>query len=197
MCHRRAAGWPCVVLHAHVHSRAHDARLIDCSGEGSDMTVDAALRGVLAGAFTRLSPKSAGAQVRHLVKQHHGSARDVAALLGVSQRTVERYVRDQIEQPRAELADRMAAEVRRRWQPQVRARARKAAVTSARPDGGRPCPVRVHRSAGYHRRRVYAPPRPRSSARAGRRPASSTRRPAARRPPSRKYTSPGASAVAC
>ncbi|MFD3729744.1 telomere-protecting terminal protein Tpg [Streptomyces sp. NPDC058671] len=95
------------------------------------MTIDAALHGALAGAFTRPIPKSAGAQVRYLVKQHHGSTRDVAALLGVSQRTIERYVRDQIKKPRADLADRMAAEVRRRWQPQIRAKARKAAATSA------------------------------------------------------------------
>ncbi|MFI8963084.1 telomere-protecting terminal protein Tpg [Streptomyces sp. NPDC053493] len=94
------------------------------------MTIDAALTGAFAGAFTRPIPKSAGAQVRYLVRQHQGSTRAVAQLLGVSQRTVERYVRDQIKRPRAELADRMAAEVRRRWQPQIRARARQAAATS-------------------------------------------------------------------
>ncbi|MFE6819701.1 telomere-protecting terminal protein Tpg [Streptomyces sp. NPDC057677] len=95
------------------------------------MTIDAALHGALAAAFTRPIPKSAGAQVRYLVKQHHGSTRDVAQLLGVSQRTIERYVRDQIKKPRHDLADRMAAEVRRRWQPQIRAKARKAAATTA------------------------------------------------------------------
>ncbi|MFJ9808973.1 telomere-protecting terminal protein Tpg [Streptomyces sp. NPDC101158] len=84
------------------------------------MTIDAALTGALAGAFTRLVPKSAGAQVRYLVKQHKGSTKAVAALLGVSQRTVERYVKDQIKRPRTELAARMAAEVCR-WQPQIRA----------------------------------------------------------------------------
>ncbi|MFJ3819278.1 telomere-protecting terminal protein Tpg [Streptomyces sp. NPDC090056] len=95
------------------------------------MIIDTALHGAFAGAFTRPVPKSAGAQVRYLVKQHKGSTRDVAALLGVSQRTVERYVRDQIKRPRPELAEKMAAEVRRRWQPQIRAKARKAAATSA------------------------------------------------------------------
>ncbi|MFC9797655.1 telomere-protecting terminal protein Tpg [Streptomyces sp. NPDC057695] len=95
------------------------------------MTIDAALHGALEGAFTRPIPKSAGAQVRYLVRQHKGSTRDVATLLGVSQRTIERYVRDQIKKPRADLAGKMAAEVRRRWQPQVRAKARKAAATSA------------------------------------------------------------------
>ncbi|MFF7852559.1 telomere-protecting terminal protein Tpg [Streptomyces sp. NPDC007910] len=94
------------------------------------MIIDNALHGAFAGAFTRPIPKTAGAQVRYLVKQHKGSTRDVAALLGVSQRTVERYVKDQIKRPRPDLAERMAAEVRRRWQPQVRARARKAAASS-------------------------------------------------------------------
>ncbi|MFG3193796.1 telomere-protecting terminal protein Tpg [Streptomyces omiyaensis] len=93
------------------------------------MTIDAALHDALQDAFTRPAPKSAGAQVRYLVRQH-GGPRAVAALLGVSQRTVERYVRDQIKRPRAGLAARMSAEVRRRWQPQVRAHARKAASTS-------------------------------------------------------------------
>ncbi|MFF4874224.1 telomere-protecting terminal protein Tpg [Streptomyces sp. NPDC000961] len=94
------------------------------------MIIDNALSNAFAGAFTRPVPKSAGAQVRYLVKQHKGSTKAVAALLGVSQRTVERYVRDQIKRPRPDLAERMAAEVRRRWQPQVRARARKAAASS-------------------------------------------------------------------
>ncbi|MFF5939041.1 telomere-protecting terminal protein Tpg [Streptomyces sp. NPDC012508] len=94
------------------------------------MTISGSLDKALAGAFTRPIPKSAGAQVRYLVKQHHGSTRDVAELLGVSQRTVERYVKDQIKKPRADLAARMAAEVTKRWQPQVRAKAKKAAATT-------------------------------------------------------------------
>lgn len=53
----------------------------------------------------------------------------MAALLGVSQRTVERYVKDQIKTPKQVLADRMEAEVRRRWQPQVCKRARNKAAT--------------------------------------------------------------------
>ncbi|WP_030693423.1 telomere-protecting terminal protein Tpg [Streptomyces globisporus] len=94
------------------------------------MTIDAALNGALAGAFTRPVPKSAGAQVCCLVRQHKGSTKAVAAFLGISQRTVERYVKDQIKRPRADLAEKMAAEVRRRWQPQIRAEARKTAATT-------------------------------------------------------------------
>ncbi|MFD3820281.1 telomere-protecting terminal protein Tpg [Streptomyces rubiginosohelvolus] len=79
---------------------------------------------------TRPIPKSAGAQVRFLVKQLKGSTRDAARVLGVSQRTIERYVKDQIRRPRAELAARLEGEVRRRWQPRVQARARKRAATT-------------------------------------------------------------------
>ncbi len=57
-------------------------------------------------AFTRPIPKSAGAQMRYLVKQLTGT-RAVAEALGVSQRTVERYVKDQIRRRRADLAQRL------------------------------------------------------------------------------------------
>ncbi|GEK04470.1 helix-turn-helix transcriptional regulator [Streptomyces sp. 1-11] len=80
-------------------------------------------------AFTRPIPKSAGAQMRYLVKQLKGT-RQVAALLGVSQRTVERYVKDQIRRPRPDLAERLADAVRARWQPRIREQARKKAATS-------------------------------------------------------------------
>lgn len=82
------------------------------------------------GAFTRPVPKSAGAQMRSLVRKHGGRTKPVAVLLGISQRTVERYVKDQIRHPRPRLAERLEREVRARWQPQIRARARHTAVTS-------------------------------------------------------------------
>ncbi|MFF1404481.1 telomere-protecting terminal protein Tpg [Streptomyces sp. NPDC058294] len=91
-------------------------------GEGLDKAVQ--------GAFTRPLPKSAGAQMRYLVRQHQRSTRRVAELLGVSQRTVERYVKNQIKKPRPELADRLEREVRTRWQPQIRAKAKQAAATT-------------------------------------------------------------------
>ncbi|WP_308377577.1 XRE family transcriptional regulator [Streptomyces sp. ISL-99] len=83
-----------------------------------------------ANVFTRPIPKSAGAQVRFLVKHEKGSTRAVAQHLGVSQRTVERYLKGQIKKPRPELAAKLAAEVRRSWQPRVRERARKQAATA-------------------------------------------------------------------
>jgi transcriptional regulator with XRE-family HTH domain len=79
---------------------------------------------------TRPIPKSAPAQMRFLVKQHSGSTRTVAQLLGVSQRTVERYLKGQFRRPRAELAARLAGEVRKRWQPRVRDRAKKQAAST-------------------------------------------------------------------
>lgn len=80
-------------------------------------------------AFTRPAPKSAGARMRYLVKQLKGT-RAVAQLLGISQRTVERYVKDQIKTPRPDLAARLEREVNKRWQPQIRARAKKRAATT-------------------------------------------------------------------
>ncbi|AXG82233.1 telomere-protecting terminal protein Tpg [Streptomyces paludis] len=90
-------------------------------GDGLDRAVQKA--------FTRPVPKSAGAQMRYLVRQHKGT-RAVAQMLRVSQRTVERYVKDQIKKPRPDLAARLEAEVKRRWQPQIRARARRDAATT-------------------------------------------------------------------
>ncbi|WP_331742379.1 XRE family transcriptional regulator (plasmid) [Streptomyces sp. NBC_00876] len=90
-------------------------------GEGLDEAVQRA--------FTRPVPKSAGARMRYLVKQLKGTG-PVAGLLGISRRTVERYVKNEIKRPRKDLSDRMEREVRKRWQPQVRAKARKNAATT-------------------------------------------------------------------
>ncbi|MFI8347689.1 telomere-protecting terminal protein Tpg [Streptomyces sp. NPDC085596] len=90
-------------------------------GDGLDAAVQKA--------FTRPVPKSAGAQMRYLVKQLKGT-KAVAQMLRISQRTVERYVKDQIKKPRPDLAARLENEVRKRWQPQIRAQARQKAVTT-------------------------------------------------------------------
>ncbi|MFD8871535.1 telomere-protecting terminal protein Tpg [Streptomyces sp. NPDC059590] len=80
-------------------------------------------------AFTRPVPKTAGAQMRYLVKQLKGT-KPVAQMLRISQRTVERYVKDQIKKPRPDLAARLEREVKKRWQPQIRAKARQKAATT-------------------------------------------------------------------
>ncbi|MFI1701481.1 telomere-protecting terminal protein Tpg [Streptomyces bobili] len=94
------------------------------------VTVGEELDKAVQGAFTRPAPKSAGAQMRYLVKKHGGRTKPVAELLGISQRTVERYVNNQIKSPRPHLADRLHREVRARWQPQIRARAKQAAASA-------------------------------------------------------------------
>ncbi|MFD4860710.1 telomere-protecting terminal protein Tpg [Streptomyces atratus] len=90
-------------------------------GDGLDQAVQKA--------FTRPIPKSAGAQMRYLVKQLKGT-KAVAQMLRISQRTVERYVKDQIKKPRPDLAARIEREVKARWQPQIRAKAREQAAST-------------------------------------------------------------------
>lgn len=80
-------------------------------------------------AFTRPAPKSAGAQMRYLVKQLKGT-KAVAQMLRISQRTVERYVKDQIKKPRPDLAAHLDREVKKRWQPQFRAKAEAKAAST-------------------------------------------------------------------
>ncbi|MEH0541433.1 XRE family transcriptional regulator [Streptomyces sp. NPDC006632] len=90
-------------------------------GDGLDKAVQKA--------FTRPAPKSAGPQMRYMVKQL-GGTKAVADLLGMSQRQVERYVAGKAKKPRADLAARLAREVTKRWQPQIRAKAREKAATT-------------------------------------------------------------------
>lgn len=93
----------------------------DAVGDGLDRALESA--------FTRRTPQSAQAQMKYLVKQLKGT-RAAAQALGISQRTVERYVAGKLKRPRQDLRDRMEREVKKRWQPRVRARAkRKAAAT--------------------------------------------------------------------
>nr|AAQ93595.1 TpgCL1 [Streptomyces clavuligerus] len=79
-------------------------------------------------AFTRPAPKAAGTRMRYLVKHLKGT-KAVAELLGVSQRTVERYVKAR-SKTRPDLAARLEREVKARWQPQIKAKARKKAATT-------------------------------------------------------------------
>ncbi|MFE6632310.1 XRE family transcriptional regulator (plasmid) [Streptomyces enissocaesilis] len=83
----------------------------------------------LESAFTRRPPQSAQAQMKYLVKQLKGT-RAVAQALGISQRTVERYVKGQLKRPRQDLRGRMEREVKKRWQPQVRAKAKQKAAST-------------------------------------------------------------------
>ncbi|MGV9693909.1 telomere-protecting terminal protein Tpg [Streptomyces sp. NPDC003444] len=80
-------------------------------------------------AFTRPTPKTAGAQMRYLVKKV-GGTKAAADLLGMSQRQVERYVAGKAKHPRPALAARLEREVKARWQPQIRARAKAKAAST-------------------------------------------------------------------
>ncbi|WP_225850201.1 XRE family transcriptional regulator [Streptomyces sp. HPF1205] len=92
--------------------------------------IDDALNRAAAGTATRPIPKSAQAQMRFLVKSEKGSTRAVAERLGVTQRTVERYLKGTLRRPRKDLAARLEREIRRDWQPRVRQRAKKRAATA-------------------------------------------------------------------
>ncbi|MFF3646505.1 telomere-protecting terminal protein Tpg [Streptomyces sp. NPDC002564] len=94
----------------------------------TDLLADSLDR-ALESAFTRRIPQSAQAQMRYLVKQLKGT-RAAAQALGVSQRTVERYVAGRLKRPRKDLRARLEGEVKKRWQPQVRAKARRRAASS-------------------------------------------------------------------
>ncbi|MFI0915348.1 telomere-protecting terminal protein Tpg [Streptomyces abikoensis] len=95
--------------------------MVDSLGDSLDRALE--------GAFTRPAPKSAQAQMKYLVKQLKGT-KAAAQALGISQRTVERYVVGKLKRPRRELRERIEREVKKRWQPQVRAKARKKAATT-------------------------------------------------------------------
>jgi transcriptional regulator with XRE-family HTH domain len=95
--------------------------MADNLGEGLDQAVEQA--------FTRPIPKSAQAQMKYLVRQLKGT-KAVAQVLGVSQRTVERYVAGKLKRPRKDLAARIEREVKKRWQPQIRAKAKKKAAST-------------------------------------------------------------------
>jgi transcriptional regulator with XRE-family HTH domain len=92
--------------------------------------IEDALQRAAVGTATRPIPKSAGAQMRFLLKAEKGSTRTLAAQLGVSQRTVERYLKGTLRRPRKDLAARLEREVRKDWQPRVQQRAKKRAARS-------------------------------------------------------------------
>jgi transcriptional regulator with XRE-family HTH domain len=95
--------------------------MVDSIGDSLDRALEEA--------FTRPIPKSAQAQMKYLVKQYKGT-RAAAEALGVSQRTVERYVAGKLKRPRRDLRERIEREVKKRWQPQIRAKAKERAAST-------------------------------------------------------------------
>lgn len=86
-------------------------------------------------------PQGAPARMRHLVAAL-GGTRAAAEALGISQRTVQRYVRDQIRRPTPAVAAALETELRRRWQPGLQRRA----ITRAKQNG---LTIEARASFGY------------------------------------------------
>ncbi|MER5466645.1 XRE family transcriptional regulator [Streptomyces sp. NPDC002668] len=80
-------------------------------------------------AFTREPPKGLQARINFLLGKLK-TTKAVAEALGVTQRSVERYRSGERKKPPKDIADRIDAAVRARWQPQVRKRRRRQAATS-------------------------------------------------------------------
>ncbi|MEU7729411.1 XRE family transcriptional regulator [Streptomyces sp. NPDC040724] len=91
--------------------------------------IDAALERADREAFTRQPPKGLKARINFLMGRLK-TTRAVAAELGVSQRSVERYRTGERKSPPKEITDRIDAAVRARWQPRVRGRRRRQAATA-------------------------------------------------------------------
>ncbi|MCW7940726.1 terminal protein TpgA2 [Streptomyces hygroscopicus] len=91
--------------------------------------IDEALERAGQEAFTREPPKTVKGRIGFLMKQLK-TTRAVAQELGVSQRSVERYLTGERKHPPKEIADRIDVAVRARWQPLVRKRRQKQAATA-------------------------------------------------------------------
>lgn len=79
--------------------------------------------------FTRQPPKTLKGQIGYLLKQM-GSAKAVAAELGVTADSVNRYRRGARKHARADVAAKINDAVRQRWQPMVRKRRQKQAAAT-------------------------------------------------------------------
>lgn len=89
------------------------------------------LEAALQATQTRPVPKSPQSGMRFLVeKVDKGSTKATAARLGCSQRQVERYLAGQVKRPTPRLAAALERELRRTWQPRLRARAIKKAAAA-------------------------------------------------------------------
>ncbi|MFJ7912609.1 telomere-protecting terminal protein Tpg [Kitasatospora sp. NPDC096204] len=75
---------------------------------------------------TRPIPQSTAARMRFLLKGAKGSTKQLAQDLGVSQRTVQRWLKGQ-GTPKPAAAKKVEQQVRAKWQPRVKDRTRKAA----------------------------------------------------------------------
>lgn len=80
--------------------------------------------------FTRPAPKSARAQMKFLRKRERGSTKSLAERLGISRKTVQRYLSGASVKPNKRLQEVLVQETESEWQPQVRAQAKQRAASS-------------------------------------------------------------------
>lgn len=92
-------------------------------------TIGDSLQRAAQATFTRKPPVTTQARTAYLVKQLKGT-QPVADLLGVSQRSVERYLQGTRKHPPKPVAERLDNAVKARWQPLVRKRAARKAADS-------------------------------------------------------------------
>ncbi|GAA2485166.1 telomere-protecting terminal protein Tpg [Streptomyces longisporus] len=113
--------------------------------------------------FTREPPKTLRARINFLMKQLK-TTKAVAAELGVSQRSVERYRKGERKHPPKDIATKIDAAVRSRWQPLVRKRRRKQAAATGgitvetRARFGYTAPVGTTDDSRFRRLTVHLPP---------------------------------------
>ncbi|MFB7107469.1 telomere-protecting terminal protein Tpg [Streptomyces sp. NPDC056291] len=114
-------------------------------------------------AFTREPPKTLKGQIGFLLKQLK-SAKAVAAELGVTADSVNRYRRGARKHPPKEIQQKIDAAVRSRWQPQVRKRRREQAAATGgitvetRARFGYTAPVGTTDDGRFRRLTVHLPP---------------------------------------
>ncbi|MEV8060939.1 XRE family transcriptional regulator [Streptomyces antimycoticus] len=113
--------------------------------------------------FTREPPKTLQGRINFLMKQLK-SAKAVATELGVTADSVNRYRRGARKNPPKDIADKIDAAVRSRWQPQVRKRRRKQAAATTgitvetRARFGYTAPIGTTDDGRFRRLTVHLPP---------------------------------------
>ncbi|WP_432101327.1 telomere-protecting terminal protein Tpg [Streptomyces sp. WAC 04229] len=95
-----------------------------------DHLIDQALERAGRHAFTADPPKTLKGQINYLMRQL-GTARAVAAELGITADSVNRYRRGARKHPPRRIQERINDAVRSRWQPRVRERARRRAAAQS------------------------------------------------------------------
>ncbi|MFF4448294.1 telomere-protecting terminal protein Tpg [Streptomyces sp. NPDC001502] len=113
--------------------------------------------------FTREPPKTLKGRINFLMSKLK-TTKAVAQELGVSQRSVERYLTGARKTPPKAITDRIDTAVRARWQPVVRGRRRKQAATATgitvetRARFGYTAPVGTTDDGRMRRLTVHLPP---------------------------------------